>query len=179
MIEVTAYAADKHFGEGLITSHTAAEFEAEIATVQVHSVTPGYAPFCKHMFVRNFTDALLGAAVITPENAPLIRTGYKARREGELAVLSRWFEGLVVPKAEWLDLVLYSREQMAAEGDPIEGEWGVVAILAQDTPVEAPMAPITAMRNALGIAEGGSGVPLDHDYYNRCLAYWENRARIH
>ena len=30
---------------------------------------------------------------ITPENAHLLRSGYAARREGEMAVLERWFEG--------------------------------------------------------------------------------------
>jgi hypothetical protein len=38
------------------------------------------------------------------------------------------------------------------------------------------MAPITMMRNALGVEEGGSGVPLDREAYQRSVAFWENNA---
>jgi hypothetical protein len=38
------------------------------------------------------------------------------------------------------------------------------------------MAPITMMRNALGVAEGGSGVALDRDAYLRSVEFWENNA---
>ena len=51
----------------------------------------GYAPFCKHIFVKNFTDTLPIFIPITPENEKYIRSGYVARRENELAVLDRWF----------------------------------------------------------------------------------------
>ena len=55
----------------------------------------GYAPFCKHLFIENFTDAQSSYQAITPENQNLLRSGYIARNERELPVLSRWF-----PKAE-------------------------------------------------------------------------------
>ena len=41
-----------------------------------------------------------------------------------------------------------------------------------------PMAPITIMRNSLGRAEGGSGVPLDAAAYEASVAYWEKHAAI-
>ena len=41
----------------------------------------GYAPFCKHVFVKNFTDAKCPVIEITPEVEPLIQTAYKARTE--------------------------------------------------------------------------------------------------
>jgi len=40
------------------------------------------------------------------------------------------------------------------------------------------MTPITAMRNALGIDEGGSGVPLDKDKYFKCVDYWKKHASV-
>ena len=49
----------------------------------------GYAPFCKHIFVPNFTDAKLGSLPITKENKHLLRSGYSRRRPEELPVLSR------------------------------------------------------------------------------------------
>jgi hypothetical protein len=32
------------------------------------------------------------------------------------------------------------------------------------------------MRNALGVAEGGSGVPLDRDAYARSVEFWSRHA---
>ena len=49
-------------------------------------------------------------------------------------------------------------------------------IKAQDADHELPMQPITMMRNALGVQEGGSGVPLDPDKYAAAIAFWSRRA---
>ncbi len=48
----------------------------------------------------------------------------------------------------------------------------------QNESFETPMQPITMMRNALGTAEGGSGVPLDRAAYTASVAYWEKHATI-
>ncbi len=36
----------------------------------------GYAPFCKHVFVPNFTDALVTAFPVTPENVHLLKYAF-------------------------------------------------------------------------------------------------------
>src|SRR3546814_6280107 len=69
-----------------------------------------------------------------------------------------------------------SAEQLAKEGSPIDGAWGIVGCLYTAEPEEIPMAPITMMRNALGVEEGGSGVPLDRDAYRRSVEFWERNA---
>jgi hypothetical protein len=51
----------------------------------------GYAPFCKHLFVDNFTETLTPLVKITKDNDHLLRTFYEARRETELPVLRRYF----------------------------------------------------------------------------------------
>ena len=38
--------------------------------------------------------------------------------------------------------------------------------------------PITVLRNALGKAEGGSGVPLDREKYMESVEYWKKHAVI-
>jgi hypothetical protein len=43
-------------------------------------------------------------------------------------------------------------------------------------PIETPMAPVTMMRNALGVEEGGSGVPLDREAYRRSVEFWSAHA---
>jgi hypothetical protein len=51
---------------------------------------PGYAPFCKHLFIENFTDSRPGYIKITPENEGFIKTAYEARTEKEMPVLKRF-----------------------------------------------------------------------------------------
>jgi len=164
-------------------THLNAAFDAAPDTC----LKPGYAPFCKHLFVKNFCKATMAVATITPENEGLLRSGYVTRQEGELAVLSRWFpaEAMGVPVvAPYLDVILYSREQIrnenAAMGKLTESDapWGVVSVKAQDVPHELPMQPITMMRNALGEKEGGSGVPLDVAKYQESVDYWRAHAPI-
>ena len=153
----------------------------------------GYAPFCKHVFVPNFAGARVGALPITPSNARLLRSGYGARNARELPVLQRWFaeaDVAPVPVAKTLDVILYSREQLIAEraatgraDDPAaaplpDAPWGVISVKAQDEAFELPMQPITAMRNALGREEGGSGVAIDREAYARAVAYWQAHAPI-
>lgn len=145
----------------------------------------GYAPFCKHLFLRNQTETRAAFAHITPENQHALRSGYIARRDGERAVLERWFEGITAPRAEWLDVILYSHAQLLAEAqdypdDQIvpDCDWGIVSIIAVLEPVEPPMPPITQMRNALGRDEGGSGAAIDIDAYDRAVAFWDAHAAV-
>lgn len=187
MIAMTDFAANRHFDPTFagtkIGSHTPEAFtQALNSRVDGVVEAPGYAPFCKHVFVRNFTDALSGVVRITDENRALLNVGYKARRPDELPVLESWFNAADVEREEagWLDLVLYSREQLASEGIelPEGAEWGIVAILSAPTPEEAPMKPITMMRNALGKEHGGSGAPLDAPAYAKAVAYWSEWATV-
>eukprot|EP01001_Neometanema_parovale_P007025 NODE_3351_length_1236_cov_43.675651_g3180_i0.p1 GENE.NODE_3351_length_1236_cov_43.675651_g3180_i0~~NODE_3351_length_1236_cov_43.675651_g3180_i0.p1 ORF type:complete len:370 (+),score=65.94 NODE_3351_length_1236_cov_43.675651_g3180_i0:62-1171(+) len=154
------------------------------------ALVPGYAPFCKHLFMP--VDVAEGYEVpvvdITSENEHLLRTGYAARTDKELPVLTRWFPRGTVPAkpAAFLDIILYSREQCDKERQatgepPLPAEdaapWRVISIKAQEEGKETPMQPITAMRNAL-VEEGGSGVKLDREAYMQSVAYWSTRAVI-
>ena len=145
----------------------------------------GYAPFCKHLFLRNDTPTLCGFARITDENRHRLASGYRARREGERAVLERWFEGIEALRAEWLDVILYSHAQLVAEAADFPEEqavpdcdWGVVSIIGTLEDAEPPMPPATQIRNALGREEGGSGRPIDPDAYDRAVAFWEHHATV-
>ena len=152
------------------------------------SLVDGYAPFCKHLFVPNFVGAKLNYLEITPENESCMRSGYEARTDKELPVLVRWFPANLAPPApvaKYLDVILYSREQIqketAAMGKEEDGEtapWGIISIKAQDVDYELPMQPITMMRNALGAEEGGSGVGLDRDKYTESVEFWSKHAPI-
>jgi hypothetical protein len=102
--------------------------------------------------------------------------------------LERWFpkEKIDVPVAEYLDIILYSREQILSESAAMNEEftlgeniaWGIVSVKAQLEDYETPMQPITILRNALGQDQGGSGVPLIREKYDESVAYWQVNASV-
>lgn len=155
---------------------SAEQFVAHLNAVAPDRVLDGYAPFCKLHVHRNWTSTRTLTIPITDDNRHLLRSGYEARSTSELPVLVRWFEGVDPPVANWLIVILYDRAQMAKEGTPIDADWGIVGCMYTMAPEETPMAPITMMRNALGVAEGGSGVPIDRVAYARSVAFWERHA---
>ena len=86
-----------------------------------------------------------------------------------------------VGQAQFLDIILYSKEQVQIENesmgneDPnkdVDYQYGIVSIKAQNVAHELPMAPITAMRNSLGTEFGGSGVDIDREKYNKSVEFW-------
>ena len=155
---------------------TPAEFERRLNDETPLKVLDGYAPFCKLHVHRNWTSTRCLTLPITDDNRHLLRSAYEARTKEELPVLVRWFEGVEAPVANYLVVILYSREQLAKEGAPIDADWGNVGCIYTAEPEEIPMAPITMMRNALGVEEGGSGVPLDREAYRRGVEFWERNA---
>ena len=169
--------------EGLSPDELVARCNAAVAGGR--ALVPGYAPFCTHLFLANDTATRCGFAPITEANAHLLRSGYRARREGERAVLERWFEGVEAPVANWLDVILYSRAQLEAEAADYpdsanvpDCDWGIVSVIGTLEPAEPPMPPITQMRNALGRAQGGSGRPIDPMRYDEAVAFWDRHASV-
>src|SRR5690606_27158873 len=155
---------------------SAEEFERYLNEHEPLKVIDGYAPFCKLHVHRNWTSTRCLTVPITDANRHLLRSAYEARSREELPVLVRWFEGVEPPVANYLAPSLSSAAQLEKEGSPIDGDWGIVGWLYTMEPEEIPMAPITMMRNALGVEEGGSGVPLDREAYRRSVEFWENNA---
>jgi len=155
---------------------SAEAFEQRLNDERPERVLPGYAPFCVLHVHRNWTSTRASVLAISEDNRHLLRSAYEARSREELPVLVRWFEGIEPPVANYLLPILYSRAQLAREGTSIEADWGVVGCLYTMEPEEIPMAPITMMRNALGVDEGGSGVALDRAAYRRAVAFWEAHA---
>lgn len=141
--------------------------------------------FCKYLFVPNFTDARPSHHRIDNSNYQWLRSAHEARTEKELPVLVRWFD-LPVPldPAKWLMLILYSREQLLKEATAEEAalvpqeEWNVISVMGLNEMVVPPMPPITMMRNALGIAEGGNGVALSREDYIAAADYWNINAMV-
>lgn len=140
------------------------------------AVLAGYAPFCRLHVHPNWTSTRCSVIAIDDSNCQHLRSGYEARTREELPVLVRWFEGCTPPRARYLVPILYDRAQLAREGTPIDADWGIVGCLYTLEPAEIPMAPITMLRNALGVDEGGSGVALDRAAYLRSVEFWDRHA---
>ena len=212
-IKITDFAKrhfDPKFGGTKITDMSVEEFELKLnselnlyygiregrnfleITSDIKALLPGYADFCKLVCVKNTTSARTGSLPITMANYQYLRSGFSSRTPNELAVMERWFElPIPAPRAEYLMVVLYSKEQVNKERNveiekngpggwapDFEGDWGVVAILGQMYAGEEPMKPITMMRNALGIEEGGSGVTIDKQRYAKSVAFWSENATV-
>jgi hypothetical protein len=149
-----------------------------------HEPIIGTSRFVRTLRIPNESQTRAGIAEVTNGNRHLLVTGYKARTPNELPVLGRWFEGLEAPVAKYLNIIMYSREQLALEaektgsGDTIEEPWGIVAINAEVSSDGAPIPPTTMLRNALGMEYGGNGQSLDSDEYLRSVAFWSQHATV-
>lgn len=163
-------------------------------------ILDGYAPFCKLLVMSNATDCRTGTLPITLENYQYLRSGYSARRDSELPVLSRWLElPLGKPKAKYTVTILYSKEQIDKEAKsdynkkiakggidnigiepptPFEGDWGVVAIQGTMYPKDDPIPPVTMIRNHLGLNFGGSGVKINDEEYEKSVIFWKKNAIV-
>ena len=181
--------------KGTTINYDPVEFETKINDLYVlnkdlpNFLHDGYAPFCKHIIVENFTDATPGTIEITDEIESLIRTSYEARRAEELPVLKRFVRTKdlgKLEKAKYLDVILYSKDQVLLENEKMENnehvskdfDYAIISVKAQDVDYEFPMDPITMMRNALGAEEGGSGVPLDRKKYLESVEYWSKHVLL-
>ncbi|OQS02532.1 hypothetical protein THRCLA_05091 [Thraustotheca clavata] len=152
-----------------------------------YQLVDGYAPFCKHLFVPNFINARIQTVPITHKSIHLLQSGFARRRPDELPVLMRWFPSHSVTPitAKFLDIVLYSREQISLQNDAMgrnidlgDAPWRVSNVVAQDVDHELPMEPMYYLRNALGKEAGGSGVPINKTKYLEAVEYWNKHANI-
>lgn len=207
-VKITDFAKrhfDSKFGGTKILDSTPEDFERKVnqklelinssisTEYSTERILPGYADFCKLVVVKNFTNARTGTLPITLDNYQYLRTGYSARRDGELPVLSRWFElplKSMIPTAMYLIIILYDKNQlnkemraeiengMASEFIEFEGEWGIVSIQGVMFPNADPIPPSTIIRNKLGVNFGGSGAEINKDEYEDSVRFWEANALI-
>ena len=118
--------------------------------------------FCKYLVLSNDFDVKCAVREITLDIYPYIRTDYVQRTPDELPVLSRFAQlppGFKGQKANYIVLVLYSREQLEKEFKPKEEgqefyfddnvEWGIVSIMGTLLPYPDPLVPITIMTTSL------------------------------
>lgn len=158
------------------------------------SLVDGYAPFCKHVFLPNeegWSKCQVPILPVNQDTENLIKSAYIARTDKELPVLVRWIprdsiSPEMLPVAEFFDVILYSRDQIRKENSATgeipavedNSPWGIVSIKPQMGNKEIPMDPITMMRNALPLEQGGSGTPLDNSQYLQSVKFWDQHVRV-
>lgn len=153
--------------------------------------------FCKYLVFSNPAAEIKSqVAEINLAIYPYIRTAYSSRTPEELPVLSRWAElppGFAQPTANFIVVILYSREQLMSEYDkkptpegqeklpfylPESVQYGIVSIMGTTTPEADPLIPVTMMRNALGQEEGGNGAKINRESYMKSVKFWETHVMI-
>lgn len=147
--------------------------------------------FCKYLVLPNEFGVKCAVRPITLDIYPYIRTDYSQRTPEELAVLTRYVQlppGFKSAEANYIVLVLYSKEQLQKEFKPKEEgqefyfddnvEWGIVSIMGTVLPHPDPLVPITIMRNSLGVEEGGNGESLNRKVYNESVEFWSKHILV-
>jgi hypothetical protein len=189
----TSFKNDKYFD---ISSDSFMDF-LEKASKSYSKLENGYADFCKLIFVRNFSEAPTNFLKREPYIYPFIRTEYNARTSKEMPVLVEYASiPWKLKKADYLMIILYSREQMIQEAinkngglsckeEEVENikarhkeNWYVVSIIPTLEPQEPPLPPITIWRNSLGTQHGGSGVDIDLKKYNQSVQFWTQHIKV-
>lgn len=147
--------------------------------------------FCKYLVLPNEFGVKCAVREITLDIYPYIRTDYSQRTPEELPILTRFVQlppGFKSQEANYIILVLYSKRQLEKEFKPKEEgqefyfdnsvEWGIVSIMGTVLPHPDPLVPITIMRNALGVEEGGNGETLNRKVYNESVEFWSKHILV-
>ena len=150
--------------------------------------------FCKYVVIENTFNIKCATMPITLDVYPFIRTDYSSRTPQELPILSRFVQlppGYTLPNSNYVVAVLYSRGQLLEEFNQSKKStddaefllsedttYGIVAVMGTEYEYPDPMVPITIMRNALGMDEGGNGETLNRDLYNESVEFWSKNILI-
>ncbi len=171
-------------------------FHANIAGNKSRStkLIDGKWDFLKYLIFENWDKRIKQQVVpITDQNRNKIKSDYKARTPEELPVLSRYIELKKLPMANYIVVVLYSREQLLKEFEANQpkdslGEvefdldndcdYGIVAILGTEKPQPDPIVPATQLRNALGVEYGGNGEAIDNADYMEGVKFWSENVLV-
>ena len=180
-IEITAF-AKRQYSEDFAGTHVTPEMVVQLIELAKapYLIHAGYADFCKIITISNqkkqeYHFPTISSNVVSRKEArqqgAVFHTAYEARTEEELPILTEWVTGIEKKTAPFVHIIVYSRDQLEKENDIITADWGIVSINGSTQSKLEPMKPITAMRNALGVQEGGSGVPLDRKAYQKSVIF--------
>eukprot|EP00168_Porphyra_purpurea_P012484 TRINITY_DN3297_c0_g1_i2.p1 TRINITY_DN3297_c0_g1~~TRINITY_DN3297_c0_g1_i2.p1 ORF type:complete len:304 (-),score=52.48 TRINITY_DN3297_c0_g1_i2:72-983(-) len=180
-----------------------AEYEARLAAADGDAgavLKDGYAPFCKHIFMKNFIpSATLTTLPITPDNEHLLRTKYAARTEKELPVLTRFFPlasvGVVGRPTGWTSSCT-AGSRSSRSGRPARGMSQTARRGRRPSPrpwATRPGALLASRRKrwtrscrcslsrlcaTRSLGRAALGWAIQREAYEESVAYWKDRAVV-
>jgi len=165
----------------LIAEHLYIVLEA-CANAKLHA---GVEDFQRYIYLSPEVIGYEGRSNIAKieNNVDKLHTEYATRKNdaaNELPYLHRYFNKSEVEGApvKTIAVILYSREQLKEEGIEIESDWGLVTAQAEPGDFVSPMTPSTILRNALGKEFGGNGSPINREYYQHSVDFWDSWAIV-
>jgi len=121
--------------------------------------------------------------VVVLEEGDELSGGYVARRPGEEPRKElRVFREQGKSPAVAVDIVLYRRETLEAEGEACTGcDWDIISINGRVTEEEQPIAPMTLIANHFEL-DGGTPTKMSPEEFESALResvlYWKNKALL-
>ncbi|HEY9745900.1 MAG TPA: DUF3228 family protein [Oculatellaceae cyanobacterium] len=115
---------------------------------------------------------------VTPDSR--LNAFFAPRVEGEAPYIQVIAENASKTPARAAEIILYSHETLAADGDAPptrEADYYIVSINAYPTPEPSPMSPMTMARNFLGL-KGGTRPPVPYtaEDFARSIVYWSQHV---
>ena len=78
-------------------------------------------------------------------------------------------------RGDIVQVICYTKAQLAKEGTKINGDYGIVAINVEKRG-GSPVTPQTMLNNQLGVEFGGNGAKIDRKAYKKSVEFWKNHA---
>lgn len=128
-------------------------------------------------FLSCFYTSIIEVTSDTP-----LKAEFAPRVEGEAPFIQVTAPGFPKSPAKRAEIILYSHETLAKDGDAPEtreADFYIVSINAYASVEPEPMNPMTMARNFLGI-KGGTRpeVPYSAEEFAQAIVYWSRHARI-
>jgi hypothetical protein len=141
-------------------------------------IKDGYKPGVKVVTIPGAafgSHGFYSGVVAVTEKTPLMAR-FAARREGEAPFMEVLAQGPKLP-AEVVDIILYSRELLIAEGEPGDptADYEIVSINARSSLAPEPMTPMAMARNFLGLA-GGTKAEYTAQQFADAIVFWSQHA---
>lgn len=119
---------------------------------------------------------------ITADGETPLKAFFAPRAEGEASYIQVVSPNEEKQPAKRVEIILYSHEILAADGDAPEVQtaaYYIVSINAYPTMEPEPMSPMTMARNFLHLAGGTlPSTPYTAEEFAQSIVYWSTRVRV-
>ena len=111
-----------------------------------------------------------------------LKARFAPRAEGEAPFIQISAPGYAKAQAKRAEIILYSHETLAKDGDapePRQADWYIVSVNAYAGTQDEPMHPITMARNFLNLKGGTQPeTPYSAEEFAQAIVYWSRHVRV-